>query len=99
MLMTWTFPFISRTPTDPCVSRNCYPPKFSVPRRVPYFPELPRLYIFNTLLEAACPSPVQGLVIVFFLMYQSCLVVCLLNRWLDLVLCIVYLVTLAVRVE
>ena len=32
------FPFISSTPTDPCISHTCYPPIFPVPLRAPYFP-------------------------------------------------------------
>ena len=47
--MTWTFPFISRTPTDPCISHTCYPPISPVPLHVPYFPKLRRLYISSTL--------------------------------------------------
>ena len=92
------FFFISHTPTDSCIPHTSYPPISPVPLHVPYFPELPPcLYIFSTLFGAACPSPIQGLVIIIYLnlMCQTCLVVCLLYGWLDLVLCIVYLVSLA----
>ena len=62
MLMTWTFPFISCTPADPCISHTCYPPISPVHLHVPYFVELPPcLYIFSTLLWAACPSPIWGI--------------------------------------
>ena len=57
--MTWTFPYLSRTPTDPCISHTCYTPIFPVPLHVPYFPKLPPcLYITSTLLGAACLSPI-----------------------------------------
>ena len=60
--MTWTFPFIFRTPTDPCISHTFYPPISPVPLHVPYFPELsPCLYISSTLPGAACPSPIWGI--------------------------------------
>ena len=59
--MTWTFPFISRTATDPCISHACYPPVSPLPLHVPYFPKLPHLYISSTLLGAACPSPIWGI--------------------------------------
>ena len=48
--MTWTFPFISCTPTDPCISQTCYTPISPVPFHVPYFPEFPRLFIFSKRL-------------------------------------------------
>ena len=60
--MTWTFPFISHTPADPCISHTCYPPISPVPLHVPYFPKLPPcLYISSTLLGAACPLPIWGI--------------------------------------
>ena len=46
--MTWTFPFISCVPTDPCISHTCYPPISSVPLRAPYFPYLLPSNIFRT---------------------------------------------------
>ena len=60
--MTWTFPFIPHTPTDPCISHTCYPPISPVSLRAPYFPYLPPcLYIASTLLGAAGPSFVWGI--------------------------------------
>ena len=88
-------PFISHIPTDSCISHTCYLLIFPVPLHVPYFSELPPcLCIFSTLLGAACQSPTQELVI-FCLMYKTCLVVCLVNRWLVLVW---FIVSLAVIV-
>ena len=60
--MTWTFPFISRTPTHPSISHTCYTPISPVPLHVLYFPKLlPCLYISSTLLEAACLSLTWGI--------------------------------------
>ena len=57
--MTWTFPFISRTPTDPCLSQTCCPPISPVPLHVPYHLKYPPcLYISSILLGATCPSPI-----------------------------------------
>ena len=57
--MTWTFPFICRTPSDPRISHTCYPPISPVPLHVPYFPKLPPcLYISSTLLWAAGASSI-----------------------------------------
>ena len=44
--MTWTYPFISRTPTDPYF---------------PYLLPPPCPYISSTLFGAACPSPIWGI--------------------------------------
>ena len=97
--LDFSFYFPYPTPTYPCIFNTCYPPIFSLPLHVSYFPALPPcLCIFNTLLGAACPSPVQGLVVFVCLMCEICLMVCLLNRWLVLVWCIVYLVSSAVRI-
>ena len=60
------FSFNSHTPSDPCISHNCYPQISPVPVHVPYFPKLLLVYIFSTLLGVACPSTIQGLVIVFY---------------------------------
>ena len=58
--MTWIFSFISRTPTDPFISHTCYPPISPALFYVPYFIEFPPcLYIFSTLLGAACLSSTQ----------------------------------------
>ena len=60
--MTWTFPFISRNPTDPCISHTCYPPISPVPLHVLYLLKLPPcLYISSTRLGAACPLPIWGI--------------------------------------
>ena len=60
--MTLTFPFISRTPTDPCISHTCYPPISPVPLRASYFSKLPPcLYISSTLVGAAGPSSFWGI--------------------------------------
>ena len=80
--MTWTFSFISHTPTDPCVSHTCYPPISPVPFHVPYFPELPPyLYIFSMVLYFTWGGlSVTHMGIGHRLLFdapQNCLVVCL----------------------
>ena len=80
------FSLISRTPNIPYISHTCCPPIFPVSIHVPNFTEIPFcLCIFSTLLGAACLSPIQGLVIIFYLVWQTYLEVCLWNRWLVLV--------------
>ena len=60
--MTWTFPFISHTPIDPCISHTCYPPIPPVPLHVPYFPKLPPcVYISSTLLGTTGLSSIWGI--------------------------------------
>ena len=49
--MTWTFPFISCTSTDPCISHTCYPPIPPVTLHVPYLLKLPPcLLVFTSLV-------------------------------------------------